>query len=225
MSEGDHQDWDELDGEPPPTEEELRAAEALRRALEHHGNPRGDHHGNFDGGVDRGLGGSLDPEHDSGRAPVRGPDRSSPPADGPIARPAIELAQSLRVAWDPPEVPPLVERRAWQMAIDRAGASRRRRWTAVTLAAAAAVLVVSSSMVSRGRIEGTALVPRRSAADLFEAPFGRDTRATERVDVIAEARSRDMRANWYARHGVRTASAGRIGGAVIEAPWVLERFR
>lgn len=51
--------------------------------------------------------------------------------------------------------------------------------------------------------EEAALVPCRSTQGLFDAPFAREGGATARIDRIATARGRELRANGFSRRGVR----------------------
>ena len=154
--------WED-DPEAPPSDEELRAAGALREAL------------------------------DARR-------------DGPRE---AELARSLRAAHAPTELDGAAHERILAAALRTKTRSNVVRvafggGVAAMLAAAAAALVLVQGAPKREAPSATAeLVQRRSAQDLFDDPFPREGGGSARVDRIATARGRDLRANQFAKWGVR----------------------
>lgn len=153
--------WED-DPEAPPSDEELRAASALREAL------------------------------DARR-------------DGPRE---AELARSLRAAHAPTELDRAAHERILAAALPPQRSNVLRvafgGGVAAVLAAAAAALVLVRDVSKTEAPSATAaLVQRRSAQDLFDDPFPREGGGSARVDRIATARGRDLRANQFAKWGVR----------------------
>lgn len=124
------------------------------------------------------------------------------------------FAEALRNAFDPA---PLADDRLDAIiedALDRALPRRRGRVIRVAFGGAAAVLAMAAAaalflrvgdqkeMAATTSAQPT-LAEARSAQDLFDEPFPRTGGTSERVDRIASARERELRANRYAAWGVR----------------------
>ena len=77
------------------------------------------------------------------------------------------------------------------------------------MAAAAGVLFMLTTVDREGAPAasaedvGASLAHVRSTDELFPAPFPKEQLTSQRIDRIAEARSRDLRANRYAKWGVK----------------------
>lgn len=123
------------------------------------------------------------------------------------------FAEALRAAHAPEDLPAERHELILQTALT---AARPRRSNvirvvfgggALALAAAAAAVLVLGPMQRKNDATPAsataAMVPCRSTQDLFEEPFPREGQASSRVDRIASARSRDLRANRFAAWGVR----------------------
>ncbi|HMI83923.1 MAG TPA: hypothetical protein VK550_07500 [Polyangiaceae bacterium] len=200
-----------LDPDAPPSDEERRAAEALRRVLEEQTAHGGD-------------GGEPRAEDDT-------------PMIDADARAAGELANALRAAVLPREISAARHREMLDRALAphgegsrgalferpreaarRAGVPRAETSTVAYLAlgsaaclvamAAAVVLVIrgaapDASMAAKTSVEqaGTALALSRSTVDLFPEGIPRSGGTTGRVERIAYARARDFRQNQFARWG------------------------
>jgi hypothetical protein len=213
---------DGLDPDAPPSDEELRVAEALRRVLEEERSP---------------AQGGEEPS-------AREHDRSTVDAE---ARAAGELAASLRALASPREISAERHRRILDRALaaipevshssslaDGATGARRasgarepegsvaalgvakKKVAYLAFGSAAALLAVAASvaLVIRGvppdrsmsakaspeRAQAV-LALSRSTADLFPEGIAKKGGTTERVDRIASARAQDFRRNQFARWG------------------------
>lgn len=159
----------------PPSEEELIESARLRDALEQ-GTP------NAEAALLRALG-----------APFAAPAGVAPETETAAIERALQAAQ---VA--PEQAAPARPGRRSNVVYAVFGAG-----SALLAAAAAAVLFVGTMRSSEPPSpQASAYAEPRSTAPLFEAPF--ETGATTaRMDLIASARSRDLRDNRYAAWGVR----------------------
>lgn len=129
---------------------------------------------------------------------------------------AALYAEALRNAFAPA---PLADDRLdaiVEAALDRALPRQRGRVIRVAFGGAAAVLAMAAAAALFLRIGEQkdaasasnpsalpTLLAARSAQDLFDEPFPRTGGTSERVDRIASARERELRANRYAAWGVR----------------------
>lgn len=120
-----------------------------------------------------------------------------------------ELSNSLRSAWEPKNLDASQHEQLVRAAIDKSRRSSRGRVIYVSFGAAAlAAAAAFAVLVGRGVLEpdndqAAELVRSRSTQDLFGEPFPRQGGTSARMDRISEARSRDYRANLFARMGVR----------------------
>ena len=132
--------------------------------------------------------------------------------DRSAAHPDAELARALKHAVSPRAI----ESATHKKILDRTVPATRARTTVVyfagALAAAAAIaLLVNTLPKSSSNAPpqigaddlGASLTRVHPADDLFDAPFPKDQPTSERIDKIATARARDLRANRYARWGVK----------------------
>ena len=127
--------------------------------------------------------------------------------------PDAELCRALKAAYDPHEIDPRVHEWLVKKAVYRAQPKSHAKVVALiatgtVLALAASVaLVISSGRWSTGGGHGSlataSLVRSRSTQPLFDAPFARHGGSSERMDRIANARSKDFRANRFERMGVK----------------------
>ena len=121
--------------------------------------------------------------------------------EGGLDHPGAELAKSLRASWDPSEL-----ERGDQLLSSAVASRARGKLVRVAFGGAAALLALAAGLVlviggiSRtGRVE--TLAASRTTSGLFSGKFLlRET--SGRVDAIAQARSRDLRENRFARWGV-----------------------
>jgi hypothetical protein len=166
------------DFDAPATEDELRAAAALAAALEPGSSPTG------------------------------------------LAADDASYAEALRHAFDPAPIAPARLDALVDGAIDAALPRQRGRLIRVAFGGSAAVLAMAAAAVlflrlgerSESATQATVassavlspvLTSPRSAQDLFDEPFPRTGGTSARVDRIASARERELRANRYAAWGVR----------------------
>ncbi len=211
--------------EAPPTEEELGAAEALRRAMEERADPLAEALASahapehlampdLDAIVERALGNeaaSTVAEVGAAERLRTELDQEEAPGDGD----ATTIARALRAAAKPA---PLDEARHEAILGEALRAPLRRRrapvrriapataLSLVTVAALAAGVALFVGRPSSPSGAATAsLVRARSAADLFDAatPFPRTGQESARVDRIASARAADLRTNRFAAWGVK----------------------
>ncbi len=144
-----HPDW-ENDPDAPPTDDELKESERLRRELE----------------------------------------------DVRSSHPDAELARALHLAVAPRPLDQLSHRRILERAVPK-------RYPVVLVAfAAAAAAVIAAVSLQRPEPPRAALVHPHTTQALFKEPFKSED-ASKRVDAIMASRSRDLRANRYARWGVK----------------------
>jgi hypothetical protein len=125
----------------------------------------------------------------------------------------VLLARELRLVVAPKPLEAATHRRILNRVLgDPASAQRRTTlWiTGGALAAAAGVLLVMTTIgQDRGAPSatsddyGASLAHVRSTEDLFTQPFPKEQLTSQRIDIIAEARARDLRANRYAKWGVK----------------------
>lgn len=220
---------DGLDPDAPPTDEELRAAEALRRVLD----VRERHSRNeAESSTVKSVRGSG---HDG--AEPRGTAPSAPTIDAE-ARATGVLADALRAAASLREISPDRHRQILDRALSGGERSLRSAPSAqaqnlapprnvavraaknkviylafggaagLLAAAAAVVLVLRGAAPDRtmgakasATSAGPVLAMSRSTADLFPQGIAKSGGTTERVDRIAYARAQDFRQNQFARWG------------------------
>lgn len=124
----------------------------------------------------------------------------------------VLLARELRLVVSPKPIEAATHRRILDRVLGNSAAAQRRTTMWIVggaLAAAAGVLFVMTSVrTDQGSPAATAdlgasLAHVRSTDDLFTAPFPKEQLTSQRIDIIAEARSRDLRANRYAKWGVK----------------------
>lgn len=204
--------------EPPFDDAELALAEATRLALDAGEEP-------LARALRAALGEAALPDHDALLARALGGPVDAPaaPAEAEAAaalatglaspsRAAEEphelvLANALRSAWSPRELPPLKN----ELLVTRALATKPRtpRRRAFAFVAGALALAASVGLALRALPSGTApgadLATVRSTAELFDpmTPFPRQGGTSERVDRIATARASELRENRFAAWGVR----------------------
>jgi hypothetical protein len=185
------QGQDGPDPDAPPSEDELRAAETLRRVLEGQQGARGQ--GDGDALRARELVQSI-------RAAV---------SPGSLSRERhraiLDRALGADVARDPR---PALERRGRERAPRSKVAYLALGGAASVLALAAAIaLVIRSEERAPSMTAKASAAPRpalalaRSTSDLFSESFPRSGKTTDRVDRIAYARAQDLRENRFARWG------------------------
>jgi len=124
----------------------------------------------------------------------------------------VLLARELRLVVSPKAIEAATHRRILLRILGDSPAAQRRTtlWIASgAIAAAAGVLFLVTSLdrsdaPSAGPSAiGESLVRAHSTDPLFSAPFPKEQLTSQRMDVIAEARGRDLRANRYAKWGVK----------------------
>jgi hypothetical protein len=125
----------------------------------------------------------------------------------------VLLARELRLVVAPKRLEAATHRRILDRVLgDPASAQRRTTlWiTGGALAAAAGVLLVMTTLGRDGSAPaataddyGASLAHVRSTDELFSQPFPKEQLTSQRIDIIAEARARDLRANRYAKWGVK----------------------
>lgn len=119
--------------------------------------------------------------------------------DKSSSHPDAELARALHLAVAPRPIDELSHRRILDRAVPRRVAAPA---ILVAFAAAAAVVVAAVSM-NKPAPARAALVQPHTTQALFSEPFKREGDTSKRVDAILASRSRDLRANRYARWGVK----------------------
>lgn len=145
-----HPHW-ETDPDAPPTDDELKESERLRRELE----------------------------------------------DKHSAHPDAQLARALHLAVAPRPIDELSHRRILDGTVPR-----RYPVVLVSFAAAAAVAIGAVSLQEPAPPRALLVQPHTTQA-LFAEPFKREGDTSKRVDAIVASRGRDLRANRYARWGVK----------------------
>jgi hypothetical protein len=183
------------DPDDPPSEEELRAAEALRRVLE--GHPPGP-----PGGRERAVdaGALADAELAQSLRAAASPKALSPERHRQILDVAVAPRAPQAAARE--GVAPLGPPKSKVVYFAFGGAA------GVLAMAAAVALVIRGAAPSRplatkalAERGGPALAYSRSAAELFPEGIPRSGGTTDRVDRIAYARAQDFRQNHFARWG------------------------
>jgi hypothetical protein len=125
-----------------------------------------------------------------------------------------ELARALAAAWSPRDLAPERHRGILERAFSRADARRRRaRTTAASIGAGAVIALAAGVFIvlwalgdPSGRPTGGSPFPvafSRSTQALFAEGFSPRGGETSRIDRIATARAADLRANEFAKWGVR----------------------
>ena len=147
-------------------------------------------------------------ERDDADALARSLDSKGDPAPGSAAATALALraGRGPIAALDPARKAAMIAR-----AVARARAERRRRQvrsTAFAFAAAAAVLLAIGGVglglgTARGSSGRVAVVYGGASDSVFGDPFPEDQRASERLDVLTSARTRDYFAALGAGGGAR----------------------
>lgn len=119
-----------------------------------------------------------------------------------------DLSQALQSAWEPKDLDASEHERLVREAVDKSRRLQRGRVIHVSFGAAAlAAAAAFAVLVGRGVLEpagpAAELIRSRTTQDLFDEPFPRQGGTSARMDRISEARSKDYRANLFARMGVR----------------------
>ncbi|WP_394820855.1 hypothetical protein [Pendulispora albinea] len=202
---------DDPDLEPTePTEEELRAAEALRDALDLDPNADpGSRSANEDAEFARALALAHHPrlmapeEHrailDRALAQLDAAPRApqTPPTKGAAAAPSKRGGVVVRVAFGTAAAAALSLAAAYALMVSFASTKR-----AEPPAPAAAAAPMATAMQAPGTGEAK-LAVARSTQPLFGEPFPTTGGTSARIDRIARARASDLRDNRFARWGVR----------------------
>jgi hypothetical protein len=127
----------------------------------------------------------------------------------------VLLAREVRLVVAPKAIEAATHRRILDRVVGNPAAAQRRTTLWIVggaVAAAAGVLFVMTNLgglgsdiapAPEGSEYGASLVHVRSTEELFTAPFPKEQLTSQRIDIIAEARSRDLRANRYAKWGVK----------------------
>jgi hypothetical protein len=214
--------YEDLGDEPPITEEEMAAAEALRSALDRGEDPAAEalraafspgtlDEEDLDAIVKRALG----DEASVTRAERAAADRLRAELEGTAEVRVSAPLHALRLAARPTEIAPerneMLIAAAFRRARGRMAAVRRI--APVTMAALAGVAALAAGVALFVGKAGApppgaataALVHARSADDLFDpaTPFPRTGEESARIDRIAGARARDLRKNRFTAWGVR----------------------
>lgn len=113
----------------------------------------------------------------------------------------VELARGLRHATNPKPIDQLAHRRI----LDRVVPRPRAIWYPIGLAlsAAAAVALVTMNLRPSAPASTANLIRVHSTQQLFDAPFPVEGQTSKRMDTIVASRSRDLRANKWAKWGVK----------------------
>jgi len=120
--------------------------------------------------------------------------------DGGLDHPGAELAKALRASWDPSELARGAELLRSAVASRTRGQVVRAAFGGAAVLALAAGLALVVGGISRSGQVAT-LAASRTTSSLFSGKFLlRET--SGRLDAIAQARSRDLRENRFARWGV-----------------------
>ena len=123
----------------------------------------------------------------------------------------VLLAREVRLVVAPKPLEAATHRRILDRVVGNPAAAQRRTTLWIVggaMAAAAGVLFVMTNVREGAPAPdatevGASLVPAHSTDELFTAPFPKEQLTSQRMDIIAEARSRDLRANRYAKWGVK----------------------
>jgi hypothetical protein len=206
----------DLDDEAPITDEEREAAEALRLSLERGEEPfaadlraaftpRALDPDDLDALVARALG----DEGASTSAEREAAERLRAELDGEAEIREGAVLEQLRLAAKPRALDPATNDALIEAALLRA--RRRavvRRLGPVTIAFVTGITAIAAGLalfVGPPRGDASAMIRARSAAGLFDAstPFPKSGGESARIDRIAAARATDLRANRFAKWGVR----------------------
>jgi hypothetical protein len=127
-----------------------------------------------------------------------------------------DLAQALRMAVKPQDIDAREHEQLVQRAVARkSGAERRVIYVAFAATSALALAAAVTLLLSRAQSEqplagldmvqmgAAGLARSRSTQPLFDAPFAPHGGSSARIDRIAQQRSKDYRANLFAKLGVR----------------------
>ncbi len=125
-----------------------------------------------------------------------------------------ELARALHLAIAPKPIDVVAHRKILARIVHDPVAAQKRTTLWVfggAIAAAAAVVLAVTALPQQdlgpsptnASVAAPNLVPTHSAEDLFIAPFPKEQHTSERIDIIAEARMRDLRKNRYSLWGVK----------------------
>ncbi|HEV3193247.1 MAG TPA: hypothetical protein VGY54_22215 [Polyangiaceae bacterium] len=127
---------------------------------------------------------------------------------------SAELARALAAAWSPRDLAPDRHRAILSRAFSLAGARRRRaRATTASIGAGGILALAAGVCIVLWAARGPSVSPTRagpfpvafsrSTQELFAERFSPRGGETSRVDRIAQARGADLRANEFAKWGVR----------------------
>jgi hypothetical protein len=209
------------EGEPPISDAERAAAEALRDALDREplvADLRAAHAPRpLDGAdLDAILARALGDEAAATRAERAAAERLRAELAGEAAIEEAALLRAIKLAAAPTALAPQRNEALIEAALSGRTLRRRlapvRRIAPVTLATLAGVTALAAGLAlfvgQAGRPApgaATALIRARSTDALFDAatPFPRTGEESARIDRIADARAADLRNNRYARWGVR----------------------
>ena len=207
---------DDLGDEAPITAEERERAEALRAALERGDEPlaaglraafapRAIDADDVDALVARALGDEIAARRAEREAADRL--RAELSGEAPIHEGAV--LEQIRLAAKPSALDPAKNEALIEAALAR-GRRRAvvRRLAPVTIAFVTGITAIAAGLalfVGAPRGDASAVIRARSAAGLFDAstPFPRSGEESQRIDRIAAARAGDLRANRFAKWGVR----------------------
>lgn len=132
-----------------------------------------------------------------------------------LEHPDAELARALHLAVAPKPIDVVAHKKILSRVVHDPVAAQRRTTLWVfggAIAAAAAVVLAVTALPTRNDANQAPsaaaaampnLVPTHSTDDLFVAPFPKEQHTSERIDIIAEARMRDLRKNRYSLWGVK----------------------
>lgn len=192
---------------PATTHEAALLAAALKRALEPKSLSEDEHRALLDRALRDVDAPASDDEIERG-------ERLRDELDDPgSTHPDVQLARALRLAVQPRALEAATHRKILDHALGEPRARRMRvTWTTifVAAAAAAAIAVIKLPRVNVGSPTATwsaanagmDMIKVHSVDDLFGEPFPKDQPPSARIDRLAEARARDLRANRFAKWGV-----------------------
>ena len=136
--------------------------------------------------------------------------------EGQGQHPLADLARALRLAVEPRDIDAAEHRQLVHRVVGRKpGVERRVIYVAFGATSALALAAAVTLLLSRAPLEqpsagldtvpmgAAALARSRSTQPLFDAPFARHGGNSARIDRIAQQRSKDYRANLFAKMGVR----------------------
>src|SRR5262249_51203450 len=113
----------------------------------------------------------------------------------------VELMRAMRMATKPKALDQIAHKKL----LDRVVPRPRAVWYPIGLAlsAAAAVAILAINVRPTMAPPQATLLRTRTTSDLFDAPFPKEGETSKRVDAIALARGRDLRANKWSKWGVK----------------------